>query len=323
MSTPALYALCVLVWGTTWFAITAQLAVLSPEVGVALRFCLASAVLLAFCVARRIPLRHGPRFHALFALQGAAGFCASYIGIYHAERYVVSGVVAVGYAASPLVGLVFARLFLQTPMSRRVAVGGLVGVAGVALIFAREFDRLGTAGDVVVGAALTAGSVLLSGVSTIAAARYQRAGVRGWAPLVWAMGYGGCASALVAVALGRPWGWAWTPAFLGSLAYLTLVGSVVSFGAFYAVVHRLGPAKAGYIGVMSPVVALGVSSALEGFSWTASTVGGVTLALAGNVLAMWRPRGAATAVVTTEPDPSGAASEVDAQASLSSTNTGA
>jgi drug/metabolite transporter (DMT)-like permease len=325
MSTSTLYALCVLVWGTTWFAITAQLAVLAPEAGVALRFCLSSAILLAFCLARGIPLRHGPRQHALFALQGAAGFCASYIGIYHAERHVVSGVVAVGYAASPLVGLVLARLFLQTPMSRRVAAGGLVGVAGVALIFAHEFERLGATREVALGAALTAGSVLLSGVSTIAAARYQRTGVRGWAPLAWAMGYGGGAAALVSLALGRSWAWAWTPAFLGSLAYLTLVGSVVSFGAYYTVVHRLGPAKAGYIGVVSPVVALGMSSLLEGFVWTASTAGGVTLAIAGNVLAMWRPQGDRAAVVTTEPDPSGAASDIggEAQLSESSTNTGA
>lgn len=289
MPTSALYALCVFIWGTTWFAITAQLAVLSPEVGVALRFCLASAVLLAFCAWRRIPLRHDARTHALLALQGVAGFCASYIGVYHAERHVVSGVVAVGYAASPLVALVLARCFLGTRMSRRVALGGLVGLAGITLIFAHEFDRLGAASEVVLGAVLTAASVLLSGISTIAAARYQRRGVHGWSPLAWAMAYGGLAAAGVSLAMGRGWHWAWTPAFLGSLAWLTLFGSVVSFGAYYTVVHRWGPARAGYIGVMSPVVALGVSSALEGFAWTAATVAGVALALLGNVVAMWRP----------------------------------
>ena len=74
------------------------------------------------------------------------------------------------------------------------------------------------------------------------------------------------------------------------LAYLTLAGSVVTFGAFYALVHRIGPARAGYIGVLTPVVALVVSSAFEGFAWTGETVAGVALAIAGNVIAMWQPR---------------------------------
>ena len=39
-----LFAICVLTWGTTWHAITFQLGTVAPEVGVALRFALAGAV---------------------------------------------------------------------------------------------------------------------------------------------------------------------------------------------------------------------------------------------------------------------------------------
>src|SRR4051812_1243661 len=45
----ALYAVCVLIWGTTWYPITAQIAILAPEVGVAIRFGLAALLLAAFC----------------------------------------------------------------------------------------------------------------------------------------------------------------------------------------------------------------------------------------------------------------------------------
>ena len=290
----ALYAVCVLIWGTTWFAITAQIAVLAPEPGVAIRFALAACVLFAFCGWRGIALRFAARTHAWFLAQGLASFCASYICIYAAERHVVSGVVAVGYAAAPLVMLVLARLFLQTPMSRRVAIGGVAGLAGVALIFGHEFARLADSPTVARGAALTAAAVLLSGLGTIAAARYHRLGVYGWAPLAWGMAYGAGASALVALALGRPWAWAWTAPFLGSLAYLVLMGSVAAFGAYYALVRRIGPSKAGYNGVVTPVVALAVSSMLEGFAWTGATVAGVALAIAGNVVAMWPTAARAT-----------------------------
>ena len=135
MSTPVLYAACVLIWGTTWFAITAQIDAIAPEFGVALRFGLAASMLFAFCRWRGIALRCSPRMQALFALQGFAGFSASYVCIYHAERFVVSGVVALGYAASPLIVMLAGRMAFGTPMSRRVAVGGTAGLLGVALIF--------------------------------------------------------------------------------------------------------------------------------------------------------------------------------------------
>jgi len=298
MSTPALYAICILIWGTTWYAITAQIDVVAPEVGVALRFGLAAVVLLGICRLRGLRLRFPAGVNALILAQGLAGFYASYVCVYQAERFVASGVVAVGFAASPLFGLVLARAFLGTPMSRRVALGGLAGIAGVVLIFWHEFTRLVASDDVLLGAGLTMASVLLSSLSTIAAAGYHRLGVSGWGPLAWAMAWGAAGAAVHALVIGTPWGWSWRPAFTLSLAYLALAGSIVAFGAYYALVHRVGAAKAGYTGVLTPVVALAVSSLFENFLWTGLTVAGIALAILGNVVALWpgaRGRGPATA----------------------------
>jgi len=287
MPTPALYAICVLIWGTTWFAITAQIDVLAPAVGVALRFGLAALALMLACRVRGIALRQPRRVHLLLLAQGLAGFCASYICVYEAERRVVSGVVAVGFAASPLFGLILARGFLGTRMSGRVALGGVIGIVGVLLIFAHEFARISASHQVVVGAELTMASVLLSSLATIAASRAHRLGASGWSPLAWAMGYGAAGAALFALAEGVPWGWSWRPQFVGSLLYLAVFGSIIAFGAYFALLHRLGAAQVGYVGVLTPVVALVVSSAFEHFVWTGLTVAGVALALAGNLVSMW------------------------------------
>ena len=289
MPTTALYAACVLIWGTTWIAITVQIAVLAPEVGVAIRFALAAAVLMAACLWRRVPLRLPARAQALVALQGLANFWASYVCVYEAERWVASGVVAVGYAASPLLSLVLARAFLDVPMSRRVALGGVAGVVGVVLIFWHEFTTIQASDGVLWGIAMTVAAVLLGSAGTVAASAYHRRGVSGWAPLAWAMAWGAAGAALQALVRGTPWHWSWRPDFLGTLAYLALFGSILAFGAYYALVHRVGPAKAGYVGVLTPVVALMLSSVFEGFAWTALTVAGIALALAGNAVALWRP----------------------------------
>jgi len=284
-----LYAACVLIWGTTWLGIKFQLDALAPEPGVTLRFLCAAALLFAYCRWRDIVLRFPARLHALFALQGLAGFCVSYVFIYHAERFIVSGLVAVGYAASPLANLVLARAFFGTPMSARVALGGALGLAGIVLIFLREFARLSLDEALLAGAALTLAAVLLSSVAAMAVTRYQQLGVSGWAPLTWAMLYGGIATALYAVASGHSFSIAWSTAFVASFIYLVVGGSILAFGAFYALVHRLGIARAAYVGVMTPIVALIVSSLFEGFDWTTPTLLGVALAVIGNLLALRVP----------------------------------
>jgi drug/metabolite transporter (DMT)-like permease len=281
-----LYAACVLIWGTTWLGIKFQLDALAPEAGVALRFLCAAALQWMYCRWRGIGLRFPARLHALFAVQGLAGFCISYVFIYHAERFIVSGLVAIGYAASPLFNLVLARALFGTPMSRRVAVGGLLGLAGIVLIFLPEFESVSLNDGLLAGAALTLAAVLLSGVAAMAATRYHQHDVHGWAPLTWAMFYGGAATALFAVAAGRSFAIAWSAAFLASFGYLVIGGSILAFGAFYTLVHRIGVARASYVGVMTPVVALVVSSMFEGFHWTALTLLGVALAVAGNLIAL-------------------------------------
>ena len=65
-----LFAICVLTWSTTWFAITFQIGHTAPEVGVAMRFALAGAVILILCALRQEHLRFSPAQHAVFALQG-------------------------------------------------------------------------------------------------------------------------------------------------------------------------------------------------------------------------------------------------------------
>jgi drug/metabolite transporter (DMT)-like permease len=292
MPTSALFAICILIWGTTWFAITAQISVVAPEVGVALRFGLAALVLGSFCRFRRIPLRFKPGVNALILVQGLTGFGASYICVYAAERYVASGVVAVGYAASPLTGLVLARLFLRTPMSGRVALGGVIGILGVLAVFWHETTHVAASRQALWGVLLTFVSVLLASISTVATAACQRLGVKGWGPLAVAMAWGAATAALWALAHGTAWTWSWQPAFVGSLVYLALLGSVVTFGASYALVARVGPARAGYIGVTTPLVALVISSAFEGFAWTGLTVLGIALAILGNAVALWPGRAA-------------------------------
>ena len=75
-----------------------------------------------------------------------------------------------------------------------------------------------------------------------------------------------------------------------SLLYLAAFGSVAAFGAYLTLLARVGAGPASFVGVATPVIALLLSTLVEGYRWTPVAVLGVVLAIVGNVMAL-RPGG--------------------------------
>jgi drug/metabolite transporter (DMT)-like permease len=279
-----LFAFCVLVWGTTWHAITYQLGDFPAEAGVALRFALAGLAVLAFCRWRGVPLAHSLADHRALAIQGVFLYGVSYVCVYHAERFVPSGLVAVGYSASPLLSGIGAALFFGAAIGRRFVIGGVLGLGGVALIFWPEITRSQGGDRAALGALFTVAAVLLSAVGSLVASRNRRRGVALLPAMGFGMFYGAVAAALLALAFGRGIVLPTTPSWWLSLAYLAFAGTVLTFACFLTLQDRVGVGPAGTVGVMTPLVALVVSLAFEGFRPTALTAAGAALAVAGNAL---------------------------------------
>ena len=286
MTNVQLFVACVAIWGSTWLAITFQLGAVPAEASVAWRFFLASAIVFGYCLARRLPLRYRAAEHRWIALQGALMFGASYIAVYYAEQNVVSGLVAVGFSASPLLGMLAMRLIFRTPMAPAVIAGSLLGIAGIVLVFWPEFARLRGDHRTAVGAMFTILAVVLATLGSVAAHRNQEARIPLWQGMAWAMLYGGLCSLAFALAAGRTLAFGSGAAYLLSLGYLAIFGSVVAFAAYLTLIRRIGVARAGYIGVMVPIVALAASAAFEGFRWHALTGVGIAVSVAGNVVVL-------------------------------------
>lgn len=283
-----LFAVCVGVWGTTWHVITWQLGTAAPELAVGLRFGLAGALVLAWRAARGDALRFGLREHGLFALQGVFMYSLSYICVYHAERHLPSGLVAIGYSASPLINGLAARAIWGVRFPKRFLAGGALGVAGVTLIFAPELGRTQAGDAVALGIAFTVASVGLSSIGSLTASRNRVRGLSMWPALGWGMVYSALSSLVVllvvsgdAAALLPPTPTA-APRWWLALAYLALAGSVLTFAAFLTLQDRVGPGPSSAVGVAAPVLAILVSIALEGYRPGWETAAGVALAVWGN-----------------------------------------
>jgi drug/metabolite transporter (DMT)-like permease len=221
-------------------------------------------------------------------LQGSFMYGVSYICVYHAERHIVSGLVAVGYSASPLVTGLGAHWLFGLRITPRFLAGGVLGLAGVALMFWHQFGEATGNPNAALGAAFVVGSVLLSAVGSLVASRNRLHGLPFWPAMGYGMLYGAAVSTVVATLQGHDFAPPAVASWWFSLLYLALAGSVLTFACFLTLQERIGPGPTGTIGVMTPLLALLVSVVFEAFRPDALVFLGAALAVSGNVLMLRR-----------------------------------
>src|SRR5215468_4027458 len=95
--------LCV-VWSSTWLAIKIGLRDLPPISFVAIRFVIATAVLVAVSIGRVRLLPPAARDYWLLAITGILMFGVNYLTVFWGELYVSSGLAAVLQTTIPIFG---------------------------------------------------------------------------------------------------------------------------------------------------------------------------------------------------------------------------
>ncbi len=81
-----------------------------------------------------------------------------------------------------------------------------------------------------------------------------------------------------------------TARYVIALFWLAIPGSVLVFWIYLVLLKRIGADRAGYTAVVTPVLALLISTFVEDYRWSALAVSGLVLVAAGNVLVLSRRR---------------------------------
>jgi drug/metabolite transporter (DMT)-like permease len=246
------FAIFTAIWGSTWIVIRDQLGTVPPQWSVAYRFIIASAAmaLIARWKGESLGLGRKGLLAALFL--GFAQFCVNFNAVYLAERHITSGVVATIFALLLIPSTLLAWAFLGHRPTSRFLWSSLVAIVGIALLFVHEFRQ-----------------------------HSSRA---------WSMAAGALIDIAVALVMTGAPVIDTRPGYWAGVLYLALPATVLTFSLYYPVVRKIGPAKAAYSSVLVPIIAMGFSTALEGYRWTPLTIGGAMLALGGMVGALSRPR---------------------------------
>lgn len=287
-----LYAICTLIWGSTWLVITFQVDAASPVTSVFWRFLLSAGILWAFSLWKKFDLfNYSRRHHILFAGQGILMFSINYMLTYVAETMISSGLVALSFTLLVYYNMFGMRLFFKKPITRNVIWGSLLGGVGIVFIFLNEILHFDSQSKTIWGLLIGFLATLSASLGNMVAQKSYQLRIPVVITNTWGMLYGSLFTLIIALALGHDLAIPLTPRFLGALFYLALFGSVIAFGAYLSLAGRIGAEKAAYTSVLSPVIALTLSSFFEDFHWTPFIILGVVLCLLGNVLTLTRRAG--------------------------------
>ena len=296
-----LYITTLLVWGGSWLAIKWQGGEVPTSLSILYRFGLSAALLVALVLlwGRLQPTNR--RDQAFCLLQGGCLFSCNFIAFYLATEQIASGLVAVVMSTATLFNAAHNWLIWRQPPSRRFKWGALLGVSGLALLFADELRAIQAGGDAWqalsgIGYALL-GTWLFS-LGNMIGTRHARHGLQPLTSNCWAMLYG-CLILLLIVPLEHVLGgngtappvwWDSDPRYLGALLYLAVLASVVGFNVYLLLVARIGANNAAYTLVGTPVIALLLSSLFEGYRWSGEGLLGLVVILIGNLLVLGSPQ---------------------------------
>jgi len=289
------FAIFTAIWGSTWIVIRDQLGTVPPQWSVAYRFIIAAAAmaLVARWKGESLRLGRGAVLPMLFL--GFAQFCVNFNAVYLAERHITSGVVATIFALFLIPSTLLAWAFLGHRPTQRFLWSSLVAIIGIALLFVHEFQQhAARAGEITLGIGLTLFGMVGAASANVFQAREEIRRFPLFSMIAWSMAAGALMNVAFAFVMTGPPVFDSRPGYLLGLLYLALPASVLTFSLYYPVVRKIGPAKAAYSSVLVPIIAMGFSTALEGYRWTPLAIAGAVLALGGMVGALSRPRNAIT-----------------------------
>lgn len=282
------FTLCAVIWGSTWLAIKVGYEGLGAFTAAALRFGLAAVLLAVVMLALRLPLPRERKVWRAVVVMAVLLFLGDYGLIYWGEQGLDSGLTAVLFATFPLLTAGVGHLFFGERLTTRKLGGILLGMLGLAVVFADSlvFDPSRLPWMLaVVGAAMAAAisnQVVHRDTHGVHPASYTMPG----------MALGAVLLEGAALAVGEPAALPTTGLAWLSVLYLAAFGSVVAFLAYFWLQQAWGATRAAVNILVTPIIALVLGTVLLAEDPGPSAVLGTALVLAGIAVTLRAPRAA-------------------------------
>lgn len=271
--------LVTLLWAACFPLITAGLGMAPPLTFAALRALVAGIGLLALAIVLRRPLPRSRQVWLALLGVGLTTTSLGFAGMFLAGGRVSPGLATVIANAQPLIAAVLAYFFLAERLDWPQRVGVVIGFAGILAVAAPGFNQA-PAGTSPSGVAYVLAAALGVAIGNVLLKR-----LAGQVDLLMVMGWqfvlGSAPLWLLATWLEAPVRLVWTPQFVVVLLTLSLLGTALAYGLWFALLAHAELTRLNTFTFLTPAFALIIGALFFGerLQWIEAT--GMALILAG------------------------------------------
>ena len=258
------FGLVYVFWGSTYLAISIAVRHFPAALMGALRFLIAGALMLGWCVIAGKKIAISGRDALRLLLVGVLLLTGGNVVLAWTEKFINSGLAAMIVAVVPIWVALIEGIIGGDRLNLRGWVGLLLGIAGLFVLLWPDIANGGAIGrrDLMVSLVLMLGSFSWA-LGSVFSRRFTL-GIGPFAATGWEMTFSGVVNAAIALVLGdfRHADWS-RPGWL-AIAYLVSFGSLVGFTAYIWLLEHVPTPKVATYAYVNPVVAVFLGWLLHG-----------------------------------------------------------
>ena len=271
-------------WSPTWYLIKFQFGVVDPLISIFYRFFIASIIVFIFLILSNKKMSFNLHQHLSFLLLGVTLFSLNYIFFYLANTYLISGIVTIAFSTILIMNILGERIYFKIKSSKETLFAAGFGIFGILIIFGNELLNFRLEDKTHIGIILSFIATFWASTGNLVHQKNSKDEIPFIQSIAYGMLYGSLFTLIVAKFRGAEIIFDNSISYILSFLYLSIIGSVVAFYLYLKLLENIGSARAGYIGVIMPIIALIISTIFEGLEWTNNLIFGLPVLIFGCVL---------------------------------------
>ena len=271
-------------WSPTWYLIKFQLGYVDPLVSVFYRFVTASLIIFIYLAIKRRNLKFSFNHHIWFLFFGTCLYSINYVFFYTSNTYLISAFPAIVFSTVVIMNIMGEWFYFKKKPTIKTLLGAAIGMIGIIIIFNKEIFNFSLSNGTHIGLFLALLGTFCASTGNMIHQRNLNNNFPLIQTIAFAMLYGSLVTLLITQLNNTELLFEFTFRYIASLAYLSVFGSIFAFIFYLKLLEKVGPGRAGYIGVVMPVIALLISTIFENLEWEPDLIIGLPVLIIGAVL---------------------------------------
>ena len=284
MSNLILFIATLFCWSPTWYLIKFQLGYVDPLVSVFYRFFAASLIIFLYLIINKKNLIFSYKQHIWFLFFGVCLYSINYVFFYTSNTYLISAFPAIVFSTVVIMNILGEWFYFKKKPTIQTLVGAAIGMMGIVIIFNKEIFNFSLSNGTHIGLFLALLGTFCASTGNMVHQRNLNNNYPLIQTIAFAMLYGSLITLLITQLNNTELLFEFTFRYISSLTYLSVFGSIFAFIFYLKLLEKVGPGRAGYVGVVMPVIALLISTIFENLEWQIDLIIGLPILLIGAVL---------------------------------------